>query len=119
MENLEFKDLPKYLLIDTGKNKLFYHPVIFKFENEGLLNAYFAMYARRYKSGNINPSQVLFCVCASSYNEAEKLFLEEYSKNTRFIKQNFWVGERPKIIDLMNMSVDKFLFVRNVKKPKK
>lgn len=117
--NFGFKDLPKYLIIDTGEDELLYHPTIFKWENDGNTNAYFAMYARYYTgSGNINPSQVLFCVYAPSYDEAEKLFLEEYSKNSKYIKGRYWVGDRPRIIDLMNMRVDRFLMVRNVKKAK-
>ena len=117
--NIEFKDLPKYLIIDTGKDELLYRPTIIKWENDGNMNAYFAMYARYYTgSGNINPTQVLFFVYAPSYNEAEKLFLDEYARNGKSIKGRYWVGDRPKIIDLMNMSVDSFLMVRNVKRAK-
>lgn len=117
--NIGFKDLPKYLIIDTSKEELLYRPTIIKWENDGLGNAYFAMYARYYTgSGNINPTQVLFFVYAPSYDEAEKLFLEEYSRNGKYIKGRYWVGDRPKIIDLMNMSVDSFLMVHNVKRAK-
>lgn len=121
MENnkYNFNDLPKYLIIDTGKDELLYRPTIIKWENDGLGNAYFAMYARYYTGyGNINPTQVLFFVYAPSYDEAVKLFLEEYSRNGKYIKGRYWVGDRPKIIDLMNMSVDSFLMVRNVKRTK-
>ncbi len=117
--NFNFKDLPKYLIIDTGEDELLYRPTILKWENDGNRNAYFAMYARYYTGfGNINPTQVLFYVYAPSYDEAEKLFLEEYSRNSKNIKGRYWIGDRPKIIDLMNMSVDRFLMVRNVKRPK-
>lgn len=121
MENyiFTFKNLPKYLIIDTGEDELLYRPMIFKYENDGNRNAYFAMYARYYTgTGNINPAQVLFYVYAPSYDEAEKLFLEEYSKNSEYINGRYWIGDRPKIIDLMNMSVDRFLMIRNVKRAK-
>ena len=119
MENnkYNFNDLPKYLIIDTGKDELLYRPTIIKWENDGNMNAYFAMYARYYTgSGNINPTQVLFFVYAPSYDEAVKLFLEEYSRNGKYIKGIHWVGDRPKIIDLMKKSVDSFLMVHNVKR---
>lgn len=117
--NFGFNDLPKYLIIDTGEDELLYRPTIFKWENDGNTNAYFAMYARYYPaSGNINPSQVLFCVFAPTYDKAKKLFLEEYGKNIKYINGRYWVGERPRIIDLMNMRVDRFLMIRNVKNVK-
>lgn len=119
MENnkYNFNDLPKYLIIDTGKDELLYRPTIIKWENDGNMNAYFAMYARYYTgSGNINPTQVLFFVNAPSYDEAEKLFLEEYDKNKKYIKGKYWIGDNPKIIDLLNMRVDGSFRVRNVKK---
>ena len=115
----KFEDLPKYIKIDTGKDELFYHPIIFKWEWEGHENAFFAMYARCYNGlCNFNPSQVLFYVNAPSYEKAVEKFLEEYDKNQKYIKGRYWIGECPKIIDLANVRVDRSFMVRNVKKPK-
>lgn len=121
MENKKtrFEDLPKYIKIDTGEDELFYHPIVFKWEWEGHSNAYYAMYARCYNgTGNFNPSQVLFHVSAPSYEDAVEKFLEEYERKRKYVKGGYWIGDNPKIIDLLNMRVDRFFKVRNVKKPK-
>lgn len=114
-----FEDLPKYIEYETTNDVFIYHPTIMKWENEGLTNAYYAMYARYYPiSKKIVPEQVLFYVCASSFNEVVDKFINEYSQNAKFIKGRKWIGDKPKIIDLMNNSVDGYLMVRNSNKPK-
>lgn len=117
---ITFEDLPKYLRIDTGEDMLYYHPTIIKWENDGISNAYFAMYARYYlKSGQINPKQVLFFVNAGTFNEVVQKFIAEYRRNEEYIKDGrIWTGERPKIIDLTNTSIDGYFMVRNVNRPK-
>ena len=118
-KKLTFDDLPKYISIDTGKGSLFFRPTIIKFENEGLSNAYYAMYARYYpKSRQIKPEQVLFFVMSSTFDDLEEKFIVEYKRNESFIKDYKWTGERPLIIDLMNFSVDGHLMVNNINKPK-
>lgn len=114
-----FEDLPKYIEYETESDVLFYHPTIMKWENERYANAYYAMYARYYPgSKKINPEQVLFFVCSSSFNEVVAKFIEEYNNNAQFIKGRKWIGDRPKIIDLMNCSIDGCLMTRNINKPK-
>lgn len=115
-----FEDLPKYIKYETDNNKVFYYrPTIIKWENKGLSNAYYAMYARYYpRSRKINHEQALFWVCSSSFNDVLLRFIDKYNNNVQFIKDYTWIGDRPKIIDLMNRSVDGYLMARNVNKPK-
>ena len=114
-----FKDLPKYIEYETSNDVFIYHPTIIKWENEGLTNAYYAMYARYYpRSRKIDSGQVLFYVCAGSFTEVVDKFIIEYNQNAQFIKGRKWIGDNPKIIDLMNNSVDGYLMARNSNKPK-
>lgn len=119
MEAKSFEDLPRYIAYQTVGKVFTYLPVIVKRENTGRGNAYFAMYARYYtRTGKMNPEQVLFWVCASTLNEVIENFIEEYNKNEQFIKDRIWYGDRAKIIDLTNCSIDGFFMPRNVNLPK-
>lgn len=103
MKTVSFEELPKYLMIDTGEDYRYYHPIIFKWEWEGWQNAYYAMYARYYpKSGNLNPKQALFHVTAPTYEEALEEFLHRYDEEKRFIKGKIWTGGNPEVIDYTN-----------------
>lgn len=114
-----FDELPKYIEYETANDVFHYHPTIMKWENDGCANAYYAMYARYYPAScKINPEQVLFFVCSSSFNGAVERFIDEYNKNSQFIKGKIWIGDRPKIIDIMNQSVDGYIMTKNVNYPK-
>lgn len=116
-----FDDLPKWIGYDTGKDILCFHPIIFKWENVGISNAYFAMYARYYtRSCQINPTQALFFVHESSYDKAVFAFIEKYNQMRWLINgKGLWTGERPLIIDLMDHKAIDELRQRNVNMPKK
>lgn len=108
-----FDELPKSIEYETAAGRFYYHPTIIKFENHGLENAYFAMYARYYpKSGRINAEQVLFYVYAGSFSEVIISFLDAYSKNEKFVVDMKWIGERPLIINMKNRCVDGALQTR-------
>lgn len=119
-EILKFDELPKSIEYETAVGRFYYHPAIMKFENHGLENAYFAMYARYYpKSGRINAEQVLFFVYARSFSEVIRCFLDAYSKNEKFIVDMKWVGERPLIINMKNWCIDGALQTRLKRKTDK
>ena len=114
-----FDELPKMIEYETVGKVLYFYPTIIKWENVGLDNAYYAMYSRYYKrSGNINAQQVLFCVSAGSFQKVIDRFIEEYNIQQNNIDNRVWKGDRPKIIDLMNNSVDGYLMARNANRPK-
>lgn len=119
MKAKSFEDLPRYIAYETVGKVFTYLPIIIKRENEGLSNAYFAMYARYYtRTGKMNPEQVLFWTCAGSLNDVVEKFIGEYNRNEHLVTDRIWQGDRPKIINLTNCSIDGLLMARNINKPK-
>lgn len=98
-----FSDLPKYLMIERGKETMYFHPVVIKWEWDGHSNAYYAMYAKfNPRSCTLNLSKVLFWVSAGSYEAAQDAFVNKVNKMRHYIDVKTWKGDLPVKLDLAN-----------------
>lgn len=99
-----FDKLPKYLMVERGRQIMYFHPIMFKWEWEHHDNAYFAMYAKyNPRSNTFNPSRVLFWVSAGSAEEVKEKFFQKFTE-LDCIKGKTWLGNNPLKLDLMNLT---------------
>lgn len=106
MENnsFSFNQLPKHIVVERYRESFDFRPVVFKYDNEGCPNAFFAMYAKfNYSSRRISTSKVLFGVCGSTYEEAVELLLQKFKEESSNIKNGEWVGRSPVTININNI----------------
>lgn len=99
-----FNSIPKYLMYEKGKEIMYFHPVIIKWEWDGHSNAYYAMYAKFLPhSCRLDLSKVLFWVSGRSYEEAQDAFLRKVAELHESIAGKNWIGLPPVKLDLVNM----------------
>lgn len=102
MKQSGFDELPKAIAVEKHNTTAYFQPIIFKFENDGHSNAYFAMYAKyNPRSHTFDVSKALFWAKGASCDEAVSGLLEKYSELKKFIKGRSWVGEPPASINLL------------------
>lgn len=95
-------DLPKLLIVETEKENVEYRPVIFKYENEGDENAYYAMYAKFDAQDKLDTTRVLFWVCAPTFDGATNAFVDKFNELSRFINGRTWTSCQAAKLNLLN-----------------